>query len=125
MSGQNSQRPELATNQFLCPTVPVQLRFNASPPGEGAIRIHPSGPVPFDSINQEANESPARGRGGGGGRAVNGAAGGEAGHLGAADPVQAHRQPPQEPGRRPPQVPQLHHRHCSGKLRLPLSPPFG
>lgn len=45
---------------------------------------------------------------------MNGAAGGEAGDPGAADAVQAHRQPPQEPGRRPPQVPQLHHRHRPG-----------
>ena len=45
---------------------------------------------------------------------MNGAAGGEAGDPGAADAVQAHRQPPQEPGRRPPQVPQLHRRHCPG-----------
>lgn len=45
---------------------------------------------------------------------MNGAAGGEAGDPGAADAVQAHRQPPQEPGRRPPQIPQLHHRHRPG-----------
>ena len=93
--------------------VPRQLRRTESNPPPGPTL--PPRPTPIDRLRPPFEEEGQRRRPRTA-AAANGAAGGEAGDAAAADAVQAHRQPPQEPGRRPPQVPRLHHQHRAGSV---------